>query len=136
MEQRTIVGQEKQRITPGRAWQPVALALLFVLLTHQLLMASPLTTTMPTMDATRQRAKSDMPCDGGCPTGIVALCVPGRICAAVQATFARLPFTLLALVLLISLTAITTNASVAARRNECWLWPPDRRRAFLQVFLI
>ncbi len=127
---------ENQHSPLARRWQPIAIALLLVLLTHQLLMATPLTMAMSTMDSTSQDVQSETPCGGGCPTGIVSLCIPGRICAGVEAALTRLSFTPLLLLALLIATLLAIRTPILAFRREHWLWPPDRRRALLQVFLI
>ncbi len=112
------------------------MALLLVLLTHQIIMATPLDATAPAMAATNQQSNIGMPCDGSCPTGIVSLCIPGRICAGVAATLTRLPFAPLLLALLLIFGVLATRTPLLRLRRERWLWPPGRRRALLQVFLI
>jgi hypothetical protein len=112
------------------------MALMLVLLVHQVVMAVPLNATVPIMAAMDQQTNIGMPCDGSCPSGVFTLCIPGRICAGVEAALTHLPFTpLLPLVLLI-LTLLVLRPSFVAPRHPRWLWPPDRRRALLQVFLI
>lgn len=127
---------ETQHSPLARRWQPIAIALLLVLITHQLLMVTPLTMAMSTMDSTSQDVKSETPCGGECPTGIVSLCIPGRICAGVEAALTRLPFTPVLRLALLIVTVLAIRTSILAFRRERWLWPPDRRRALLQVFLI
>ncbi len=112
------------------------MALLLVLLTHQIIMATPLHAAVPPMAATNQQADIGMPCDGACPTGIITLCIPGRICAGVEAALTRLPFTPVLLLALLIVTLLAIRTPILRLRREHWLWPPDRRRAFLQVFLI
>ncbi len=109
---------------------------MFVLLTHQIIMATPLPALAPAMAATNQQANIGMPCGGSCPTGILSLCIPGRICAGVEAALTRLPFTPLLLLALLIAALLAIRAPILTLRRERWLWPPDRRRAFLQVFLI
>ncbi len=126
----------EQRSSWPSAWRHVGLTLLLVLLTHQIIMATPLPAAATAMAATNQQANIGMPCDGSCPTGIVTLCIPGRICAGVEAALTRLSFTPLMLLALLIVTLLAIRTSILAFRREHWLWPPDRRRAFLQVFLI
>ncbi len=109
---------------------------MLVLLVHQFAMVTPFHTVAPAMAATDQISNVTMPCGGACPSGIISLCVPGRICAGVEATLTRLPFTPLLLLVLLILTMLVLRPSVVALRHPRWLWPPDRRRALLQVFLI
>jgi len=98
-------------------------------------MASPLRTTVPAMAATSQQSNIDMPCDGSCLTGIISLCVPGRVCVAVEAAFTRLPFAPVMLTVLLVLALLAIRRPFVALRQRHWLWPPERRRALLQVFL-
>lgn len=112
------------------------MALLLVLLTHQIIMTTPLPAAAPAMAATNQQANIGMPCDGSCPTGIVTLCIPGRICAGVEVAPTRLPLAPLMLVVLLILAVLAIRTSYVAPRHPRWLWPPDRRRSLLQVFLI
>jgi len=136
MEQREAETPVEQRSSWPSAWRHAGMALLLVLLMHQIIMATPLPAAAPAMTATNQQANIGMPCDGACPTGIVTLCIPGRICVGVEAAVTRLPFTPLMLLLLLIVTLLAIRTPILAFRREHWLWPPDRRRAFLQVFLI
>ena len=127
----------EQRSSWRSAWRHIGMALLLVLLTHQIIMATPLAAAAPVMAATNQQANIGMPCDGTCPTGIVTLCIPGRICAGVEAALTRLPFTPLMLLAFLIVTLLAIRTPILRLRRAHWrLWPPDRRRAFLQVFLI
>lgn len=112
------------------------MALLLVLLTHQIIMATPLPAAATAMAATTQQANIGIPCDSACPTGIVTLCIPGRICVGVEAAVTRLSFTPLLLLALLIVTLLAIRTPILRLRREHWLWPPDRRRALLQVFLI
>lgn len=136
MEQREAHPPVEQRSSWQSAWRHVGMALLLVLLTHQIIMATPLPAAAPAMAAANQQAIIGMPCDGACPTGIVTLCIPGRICVGVEAAVTRLPFTPLMLLLLLIVTLLAVRTPILRLRRAHWLWPPDRRRAFLQVFLI
>ncbi len=136
MEQREADTPVEQQSSWSSAWRHVGMALLLVLLTHQIIMATPLPAAVPVMAATNQQANIGMPCDGACPTGIVTLCIPGRICAGVEAAVTRLSLAPLLLLALLIVTLLAIRAPILAFRREHWLWPPDRRRAFLQIFLI
>lgn len=136
MEQRDVGTPVTQRFSRRSAWRHVGVALLLVILAHQIILATPLNAIAPAMAATNQQSNIGMPCNGSCPTGIVSLCIPGRICAGVAATLTRLPFAPLMLALLLVLGVLATRTPILRLRRERWLWPPDRRRAFLQVFLI
>ena len=128
--------QANQPVHWRSAWPHIAIALLFVLLAHQALMFTPHHTDMTAMISPAQHGSIAMPCGGTCPVGIINLCVPGRVCAAVQATFARLPFAPLMLLMLLFVAVMAIRAPILAIRPERWLWPSERRRALLQVFLI
>lgn len=135
METRGVDGRDRQRPQRQSVWQSAAVALLFALLTHHVLMASPLRAAMPAMISASQQSNLDMPCDGSCPTDIISLCIPGRICAAVEAALTSLPLTPLMSVVLLTLTLLAIRTPFVAIRRQ-WLWPPERRRALLQVFVI
>jgi|GEM_PF-1804089 len=136
----TLVGMEQRdadRRTERRSsWRPVAMALMLMLLVHHVVIAMPLRATTPVLASASQQTNVATPCDSGCPSGIITLCVPGRVCAAVEATLTRLSFTPLTLLVLLILTLLALPTSCVALRHPRWLWPPDRRRALLQVFLI
>jgi len=136
MEQRDTDSKAGQQSSWRVAWRHVALALMLVLLVHQLAMAAPFHTVAPAMAATDQLSNVTMPCGGAYPSGIISLCIPGRICVGVEATLTHLPFTPLLLLVLLILTMLVLRQSVVALQHPHWLWPPDRRRALLQVFLI
>ncbi len=136
MGQRDANIRIRQRPSRRSARQYVALTLTLVLLVHQVVMAMPLRTNTPMMAATNQQSNVTMPCDGACPSGIISLCIPGRVCAGVEAALTRLPFAPLMLVVLLILTVLAIRTSFVSLRHPRWLWPSDRRRALLQVFLI
>jgi len=108
---------------------------IIVLLVHQAIMVMPLRMTAPVMAAT-SRSNIALPCDGACPSGVISLCIPGHICAGVVAALTRLPFSSLMPLLLLIVTLMAIRTPTLALRRERWFWPPDRRRALLQVFLI
>jgi hypothetical protein len=136
MEERDADSNTGQRSSWRRVWQHIATALMLALLVHQLAMAMPFHTAAPAMAATDLLSNITMPCDGSCPSGIITLCIPGRVCAGVEAALTRLPFTPLLLVEFLILALLALRPSFVALRHPRWLWPPDRRRALLQVFLI
>jgi len=121
-----------------RALLQVALLLAFVFIAQQVASNVPLNpTAMPMASADARVALNPQPCGGMCASAIVHLCLPAsRVCTAVVATFTRAPvFALLALALvaLIAVAAPTRSRTLA---SPSWVWPPTRRRALLQVFLI
>lgn len=126
----------RQRFSWRSGWRHVVMALTLVLFVHQVVMVTPLRTTMPIMAVTNQPSNFSMPCDSVCPSGIISLCIPGRICAGAEATLTRLPITPLLLLALLIAMLMAIRTPILAFRREHWLWPPDRRRALLQVFLI
>lgn len=136
MERRGVGGRARQRSRRQSMWQSAAIALLFALLTHHVLMASPLRAALPAMVSASQQSNLDMPCGGSCPTGIISLCIPGRVCAAFGAALTRFPLAPVMLVVLLILALLAIRAPFVAFRQRHWLWPPERRRALLQVFLI
>jgi hypothetical protein len=68
------------------------------------------------------------PCDDPCGSGVY------RECSAVVAAIPQLPVFALAAILLVALVA--TPHGHTRGDAEAWLWPPKRRRALLQIFLI
>ncbi len=122
------------------AIKQTALVLALVILAHQFFMITPLRAVMPDMASSMAPVAELMsaggPCDGSCPSTIAQVCVPGRVCEAVQAALTHTPLILLVLFALLALTAAATQPPLFALWHERWLWPPARRRALLQVFLI
>lgn len=112
------------------------MVLMFVLLAHQLALALPRHTAAPAIAGTDRHTTMGMPCDGSCPSGVLILCIPGRICAGVDATRARLPSLPLLLLVPLILTLLVLRPAAVARRPPRSLRSPERGRAFLQVFLI
>ena len=116
----------------------VALFLAFVFIAQQVAANVPRNPTpMPMTSADAQMALNAQPCGGMCVSAIVHLCLPAsRFCAAIIATFTHVPvFALLALTL-IALAAVAAPTRARSVAFPSWLWPPERRRALLQVFLI
>ena len=131
---------QTERTRRRSAIQHVALVLALVIVALQVFTATPFRAAMPdtasSMAPIGELMSAGSPCDGSCPSTITYVCVPGRMCAAVQAALTRIPLTLLVLLVLLALTAAVIRPLLLVLRHEHWLWPPARRRALLQVFLI
>jgi hypothetical protein len=69
-------------------------------------------------------------CDDPCGSGVY------RECSAVVAAIPQLPVFALAAILLVALALAATPHGHTRGDAEAWLWPPKRRRALLQIFLI
>ena len=82
-------------------------------------------------------ALNPQPCGGMCTSAIIHLCLPAsRVCAAVGATFTHAPMFALLVLALIARIAVVAPTRLRPLIFPSWLWPPERRRAFFQVFLI
>lgn len=136
MEDRAVGTPIRQESRWRSAWRFAVVALIFVLLAHHVLMATPLRDGLATMISPMHGSNAEIPRDDTCPTGIISLCVPGRVCVTGQAALIRLPLTLLMFLILIALAAIAIRPLPLILWHMQWLWPPARRRALLQVFLI
>ncbi len=118
------------------AFQHVAIVLGLVLLAHQLLLAAPMRMSLPMTSLGDEQITGNIPCDASCPSTLTRLCVPDRICATVQAAFNRSPALPLLIAVLLLFTAVALRMLVRSIWRPASLWPPQRRRALLQVFLI
>ena len=116
----------------------VAFLLAFVFILQQVVTNAPLRlTAMPMASTDAQIALNPQPCNGMCTSAIVHLCLPtSRVCAAIIATFIHAPMLTLLVLALIALVAVAATPQSRGTASFFWLWPPERRRALLQVFLI
>jgi len=132
-----MMERERQPNTLLSAVRHAAVLLVFLAMVAQMAASDLHVTAMP-MDATdAQMHLTALPCTAMCGSAILHICLPAsRVCAAVVATFTHAPvFALLALALIVLIAvAATPRSRIVASLS--WLWPPDRRRALLQVFLI
>ncbi len=117
-------------------WRQIATLLVLVVSLHQLVMAAPsmhmaVMAMSDGMAAQHRHDSSD--CPPPCPAPVTS------VCPAIQATLPHASGTLvfLSTFALIGPALILLPLTVVQRRTTLhpWLWPPDRRRAFLQVFL-
>lgn len=116
----------------------VAFLVVFVLIAQQVVANVPRNPTpMPMASADAQMALNAQPCGGMCASAIVHLCLPAsRVCAAIIATFTHVPVFALLILALIALIAVAAPTRAPIVAFPSWLWPPERRRALFQVFLI
>lgn len=122
------VTARRQQTLPAR-WRQAIAAVACVLVVHQLLMASALhPVVMPAAEAMGEREVAA--CEACAPQAM-------PLCAAVQAAPRLFIAIAVALVGVAALTRTSPLWSVGARVRAAWVdwrWPPDRRRALLQVF--
>ncbi len=105
-------------------------ALVVVVIAHQFVMLLPAHAHVVEMLAHASHGvAASHECEEPCPPATIEQC--SATVAAFRAAFAFA----LALVALALLPVAPTSASRVSRSRREWLWPPDRRRAFLQVFL-
>ena len=116
----------------------VAFLLAFVFIAQQVVTNAPLRpTAMPMASTDAQIVLNPPSCDGMCASAIVHLCLPtSRVCAAIIATFTHAPMLTLLVLALIALIAVAATPQSRSMASLSWFWPPERRRALLQVFLI
>lgn len=116
-----------------RAWTVRVLVLLLILLigAHHVLMLSP----APHEHSLSESALADThegtggPCDGPC-----SLCIE-RQCPVVLTTVPHVTAPPLAAILIPSIGMLAMSMRRIGGRLP-WLWPPNRRRPLLQIFLI
>ncbi|MHB8647518.1 MAG: hypothetical protein ACYDAR_17180 [Thermomicrobiales bacterium] len=116
----------------------MALLLAFVFIVQQVATsAAPHLAAMPMASADTRIALNPLSCDGMCASAIVHLCLPASgVCAAIVATLTYLPMSALLVLALIVIAAVAATPRSRSVAPRSWLWPADRRRALLQVFLI
>jgi hypothetical protein len=97
--------------------------------------AQPANMAMPMGDAAQV---GTLPCASMCSGAVLHACVPAsRVCAAIPASLTANPLILTLVVLFVTLVALMASPGLGQMlRQQHWLWPPDQRRALLQVFLI
>lgn len=78
---------------------------------------------------------ADVACEAACLPTIIRLCAPARPCAVVWVAFPSSPSLPLMVLAYILVTALAVRLLVVPLLGG-WRWPAERRRAFLQVFLI
>lgn len=119
--------------TRTTTWRRFALVLALVVVVHQFVMLTPIHTRgLPMMVTEAPLAQMAQPCD--CDDHSMPMVA--QVCAATEAVLrAHADFGLL-LALVVAFVALRRSVARAAKRGLVpWLWPPDRRRALLQVFL-
>ncbi len=115
------------------AWRRLALMIALVVLVHQFVMLSPMHEHIMPMvfpvepGATTPHMGHPAPAH---PTPVIEEC-PATV-AALFHTGSLLFLLLFCLVLILAVRAAVVSERVVVSH---WLWPPDRRRALLQVFL-
>jgi len=119
--------------TRTATWRHCAFMLALVVVVHQFVMLTPIHTHgLPTMAAEAPLARMAQPCDCDAdPMPMVA-----QVCAATEAALRAHAGSGLLLALVVAFAALRRPVARAAKRGLVpWLWPPNRRRALLQVFL-
>lgn len=92
---------------------------------------------MPTDTIAAPMSMTTLPCAEMCGPALVHVCLPAsRVCAAAVATFTPVSSLIPMLLALVALATALVVPHGAIHRTVLWLWPPERRRALLQVFLI
>lgn len=92
---------------------------------------------MPMDTIAASMSMTTLPCAEMCGPALVHVCLPAsRVCAATVATFTPVSSLIPMLLALVALATARVVPHSAIHRTVLWLWPPERRRALLQVFLI
>ncbi len=129
--------RSRDRGTPqGRGWRFIVPAIALLILAHQVLLATPLhASIIPGAPASEQTIPGSS-CVITCLPTVARVCEAGQVCATVQAVFNRLPFMPLMILALLVLATLAPRVHFSPVSPYGALWPPQRRRALLQIFLI
>jgi len=135
METRASRWSQRRHAAQRRGWRGVALVVACVLLAHQIAVMTPLLGSMAPDVSSAAPVATDAACAAACLPTILRVCAPARACAVVWAAFTHSPSLPLMVLAFILFTALAVRLPVAPHVSG-WRWPAERRRAFLQVFLI
>ncbi len=108
-------------------WRAIACLLALAIMAHLLVMTATMRVPMPCDVPVTDMAQQ---CDAAHPPPVM------RACTVVVQALPRMSLLFLLLIASFIVGHILRPSGFVTLRIEQWSWPPKRRRAFLQVFLI
>lgn len=131
----TLRSRERDTAQCG-GWRRIVPVIALLILVHQVLLATPLHASIVPVSPANEQTIPGGSCILTCLPTIARVCEAGHVCATVQAVFNHPPFLPLMILALLFLAAVASPVPFFPLSPYGALWPPQRRRALLQVFLI